>query len=202
MFLPLIDIIAASIDMARMDMGVVGRVDSVKIETTSRQVRRTVITYSFSDGNQHYQSDRYFPGFLAGKWAGGAEVTKEYAVGQPITVHFNSWQPSCCAIQFGWSKGTIGWAAIGWGIVLQIVPRKRTGIAFTNWASAGLALAFYGFALLSLGPWVVRIRSLHWHALAWCIAFAIVLAYRAIQGWIAQQSHALEPAIGPVSNSE
>jgi hypothetical protein len=55
----------------------------------------------------------------------------------------------------------------------------------------------YGFALLFLGPSVVRVRELPWQSLGWFGALIVSLVYGWFQGGLATQEH--EP---PGSQSE
>lgn len=185
---PPLALVLESIDIVRLRSTAPGKVTEITMKRGGHGTSRAVISYSFIVHGQQFQSDRFFPGFFANHltWTGGGAIARNYAAGQPITVHFNPNNPSCCALEQGWSKVSVGFFAVGWGLVLSgISQRNQTKARRRNWVlSVGLASTVYGFALLFFAPPAVRLPDLHWHGLAWCAAFAVVVLYH----WVKDRS--------------
>lgn len=180
-FGPPIALVAESIDLARMRSTAVGKVEEVTIERGSKGTSRARIRYSFAVGGRPFQSDRYLPGFLAnhGTWTGGGAIAKDYPVGKRINVFYDPDRPGRAAIEYGWFKGSVGFTAILWGMVVYgLAQRGRCPTRGRHLVGlAGLASSVYGLALLFLGPQAVRAADLPWHTLAWCAVLAGVALY-------------------------
>jgi len=196
-FGPPIALLAESIDMLRMRSTADGTLDEISVRLDYKGRSRPVFRYSFRAAGQRYESDRYLPGFAAnyGRWTGGRAVARDYQVGQAVTIHYSASDPNRCALEYGWFKVSLGFTLAVWGMLIGgISHRERRRTHYPDHVSrAGGACILYAVALLLLGPTVVRPSELHWHALAWCAAFAVVSLYHLVRQRPTPQGHPLDP---------
>jgi hypothetical protein len=176
---PSIPLIWETIDLVRMRGQAAGRIDAVSIERGGHGTSRANIEYHFTPNGRLVHSTRYLPGFEAtcsNGWTGGARVARDFPVGRQVTVYVIPMQPERCALEYGWFFISVGMTMIFVGGALQAAS---VTVCPGPWASclkyAGQACLVYGFGLMFLGPRVVRIVELPWHALAWAGALVIVL---------------------------
>lgn len=184
LFGPPVSLIWETIDLIRMRARTAGRVETASVQTGGHGTARPNIEYRFNVNGREVRSSRYAPGFVANwiKWSGGARPLRDFPVGRQVTVYFSHQEPQRCALEYGWFFGSVGMTTIFGGFGLQtaaVRPQRSTNVVLKY---AGQACVVYGFALLFLGPPVVRVLELPWHLLAWSGALGVALL-NALYGW-------------------
>jgi hypothetical protein len=170
-----------TVDIVRMRERAVGQVDAVDIVRGTKGTTRANITYHFQIAGRIVTSNRYAPGYMgnSGGWTGGARVANDSPVGQAITVYYSGQNPELCALEYGWFCWSADPTLVVFGLAVvafACIRVKPGGLANAIWCP-GMASIVYGACELFLGPAMIRVRDLHWHALGCCAALAGAAVY-------------------------
>ena len=169
-------LIVETIDLIRMRDRAQGQVDAIEIQRGGKGTSRAKITYHFPAAGRIVTSDRYVPGWLgnSSSWTGGGRVANDFSVGQPVSVYYSAQNPNLCALEYGWFCWSVGptFAMIGLIMIAFAGIRLQPGILATCILCTGAAFLIYGACELFLGPAVVRVSDLYWHAIGLCAALA------------------------------
>lgn len=174
-----ISLAVETFDIVKMRGNAPGVVTNVEIVHGGKGTSGARITYEFRVNGVRYESQRVFPGFLGngGTSTGGAGIAKLYPVGQQVDVHFDDNHPARCCLELGWYQWSLGFACAVWGMVVGCACSQRPSpfklvVVLLAWAGV-----LYSFGLIFFGPYAVRVTEMHWHLLAYGVAFVIAAAY-------------------------
>lgn len=178
---PTIELVLETIDLVRMRERAPGTIDAVTIQRGSKGTARADIAYHFSAGGRRIDSHRVMPGYFGnhGTWSGGAGLARGVPVGGQATVYYSGGRPELCALEYGWFCWSIaltllwlGGATLTASLVHLPAGRWQNVVRYAGWAAI-----VYAFGLLFVGPSVVRVGELPWHAAAWFCAMLATAVY-------------------------
>lgn len=178
---PPVDLVLETIDLVRMRERALATIDAIAIEHGGKGTARADIAYHFSAGGRRIDSHRVLPGYFGnhGTWSGGAGLARGFPVGRQATVYYSGGRPELCALEYGWSCWSValtllwtGGATLTASVIHLPAGRWQDLVWYAGWASI-----VYAFGLLFVGPSVVRVDELPWHAAAWFGALLATAVY-------------------------